>query len=138
MIDVLGKFSTTMGDSAAAVLDFAVTELLRDDEGRTLPAVLARLVRDLGLSAAAAIRLQPSVVLAAWPPGTDGEAVLAQLEQAAGQGGALVSYAAPVALALYSDVASWDEEVRHIAHAVAALVAARVGRAGELAGLASQ
>ncbi len=65
------------GGSAAAVLDFAVAELLPDDAALgALPAVLARLTAAFGLRAAVAF--QPSAQLAAGrPPGALAPAVLA-------------------------------------------------------------
>jgi hypothetical protein len=57
--------------SAAAVLDFAVARILRDDTALgALPAVLERLVAAFGLRAALAFRPsagQPATLLAAYP-----------------------------------------------------------------------
>jgi PAS domain S-box-containing protein len=158
--------------SAAAVLDFAVARILRDDTALgALPAVLERLVAAFGLRAALAFRPsagQPATLLAAHPADAAGPALLARLgalsmaqrgapvqvsvEPSAGSGGsggagaasALLAYSAPVdgqclcALALIGDAASWDEEVRATAHAVAAIVAAQIRHANDLAQLAER
>ena len=64
---------TRRGRQAAAVLDFAVARILRDDTALgALPAVLERLVAAFGLRAALAFQPsagQPATVLAAHPPG---------------------------------------------------------------------
>jgi len=74
--------------SAAAVLDFAVTQLLRDDTALgALPAVLARLADAFGLRAALAFQpsgarrsaAQPPTVLAVHPPGAADQALLARI-----------------------------------------------------------
>ncbi len=73
--------------SAAAVLDFAVAQILRDDtELGALPAVLARLVAAFGLRAALAFQPpvqlapgQPPAVLAMHPPGAVDQALLARI-----------------------------------------------------------
>ena len=75
--------SRRQGGSAAAVLDFAVTQILGDDTALgALPAVLARMVAAFGLRAALAF--QPSgakepAVLAAHPPGAADQALLARI-----------------------------------------------------------
>ena len=69
--------------SAAAVLDFAVARILRDDTAQgALPAVLERLVAAFGLRAALAFRPsagQPATLLAAHPADAAGPALLARL-----------------------------------------------------------
>ncbi len=74
--------------SAAAVLDFAVTQLLGDDTALgALPAVLARLADAFGLRAALAFQpsgarrsaAQPPTVLAVHPPGAADQALLARI-----------------------------------------------------------
>jgi PAS domain S-box-containing protein len=69
--------------SAAAVLDFAVARILRDDTALgALPAVLERLVAAFGLRAALAFRPsagQPATLLAAHPADAAGPALLARL-----------------------------------------------------------
>jgi signal transduction histidine kinase len=152
--------------SAAAVLDFAVAQILRDDTALgALPGVLERLVAAFGLRAALAFQPsagQPAAVLAAHPADAAGPALLAKLgalsmaqrgapvqlsvEPSAGAGAAsaLLAYSAPAdgqclcALALIGDAASWDEEVRATAHAVAAIVATQIRHANDLAQLAEQ
>jgi PAS domain S-box-containing protein len=149
--------------SAAAVLDFAVTQILRDDTGLgALPAVLERLVAAFGLRAALAFQpsaqsstAQPATVLAAYPADAGDPALLAALSMAqrdpargvpvqlAGQGSAtasaLLAHSVPVdgqclcALALIGDAVSWDEEIRATAHAVAAAVAFQIRHANDLA-----
>jgi PAS domain S-box-containing protein len=85
--------SKQRGGSAAAVLDFAVTQILRDDTALgALPAVLARMVAAFGLRAALAFQPsggqpsggQPSegqelAVLAVHPPGAADQALLARI-----------------------------------------------------------
>jgi len=152
--------------SAAAVLDFAVARILRDDTALgALPAVLERLVAAFGLRAALAFRPsagQPATLLAAHPADAAGPAVLARLgalsmaqrgapiqvsvEPAgdAGAASALLAYSAPTdgqclcALALIADTASWDEEISATAHAVAAIVATQIRHADDLARLAER
>jgi PAS domain S-box-containing protein len=69
--------------SAAAVLEFAVARILRDDTALgALPAVLERLVAAFGLRAALAFRPsagQPATLLAAHPADAAGPALLARL-----------------------------------------------------------
>ena len=74
--------------SAAAVLDFAVAQILRDDTALgALPAVLARLVTMSGVRAAVAFQPpagqapggQASTVLAMHPPGAVGPGLLARI-----------------------------------------------------------
>jgi signal transduction histidine kinase len=68
---------------AAAMLDFAVARILRDDTALgALPAVLDRLVAEFGLRAALAFQPaggQPVTVLAAHPPGAADAALLARI-----------------------------------------------------------
>ncbi len=145
------------GGSAAAVLDFAVAQILRDDTALgALPAVLARLASAFGLRAALAFQpggSQPGAVLAMHPPDAVDEALLARIGAltlarqdtvvAATEPGAsvLLAHSVPVggqclcALALIGDVASWDDEVRATAHAVAAIVATQIRHANDIAGL---
>jgi len=152
--------------SAAAVLDFAVARILRDDTALgALPAVLERLVAAFGLRAALAFRPsagQPATLLAAYPADAAGPALLARLGALsmaqrgapvqvsvepsgdAGAASALLAYSAPAdgqclcALALIADTASWDEEVSATAHAVAAIVATQIRHADDLARLAER
>jgi len=184
------------GGSAAAVLDFAIAQILRDDTALgALPAVLARLVDTFGLRAALAFQPsaaqpfqpsagqrfqpsagQPATVLAMHPRGAVDSALLAKIgaltvtqrdaavaagggpvevrlepEGAGGSGGsgvqtvsALLAYSAPVggrclcALALIGDAASWDEEMRATAHAVATIVATQIRHANAMAKLAER
>jgi signal transduction histidine kinase len=78
---------TRQGGSAAAVLDFAVAQILRDDTALgALPAVLAWLVAAFGLRAALAFQPsaqvatgQPPAVLAMHPPGAVDQALLARI-----------------------------------------------------------
>src|SRR5579862_2444945 len=83
----------TKSGSAAAVLDFAVGQILRDDTALgALPAVLARLVDAFGLRAALAFQptvasqpraagqpAQPPAVLAVYPRDSVDEALLARI-----------------------------------------------------------
>ncbi len=154
------------GGSAAAVLDFAVAEILRDDTVLgALPAVLARLASTFGLRAALAFQpsaAQPATVLAMHPKGAVDQALLAKIgaltlaqrDTAAarpvqvtmdGQAASvLLAYSVPVggrclcALALIGDAASWDDEVRATAHAVAAIVATQIRHANDMAKLAER
>ncbi len=129
-------------ESAAAVLDFAATELLRDDTTLgALPEVLARLTALSDVRAALAF--QPSVgqspaVLAMHPPGSFDAALLARIgartlaQRDAAAGDMLLAYSAPVdgrclcALALAGSAAHWTEEVRSTAHAIAAMAASQI------------
>jgi signal transduction histidine kinase len=159
---------TRQGGSAAAVLDFAVAQILRDDTALgALPAVLGRLADTFGLRAALAFQpsaVQPPTVLAVHPRGAVdpgllariGAPTLSQREGAAAspvqlrlepdgpEASVLLAYSVPVggrclcALALISDAASWDEEVRATAHAVAAMVATQIRHANDLAKLAER
>jgi PAS domain S-box-containing protein len=160
--------------SAAAVLDFAVAQILRDDTALgalgalgALPAVLERLAATFGLRAVLAFQPsagQPATVLAAYPADIAGPALLARLgalsmaqrgapvqltlsgeaggSSSGGAASALLAYSAPAdgqclcALALIGDAASWDEEVRATAHAVATIVATQIRHANDLAQLA--
>jgi PAS domain S-box-containing protein len=151
--------------SAAAVLDFAVAQILRDDTALgALPAVLERLVAAFGLRAALAFQPaadQPATVLAAHPADAADPALLAALSMAqrdaargsgawgsgawgSGAGSALLAHSVPVdgqclcTLALIGDADSWDEEIRSTAHAVAAVVATQIRHANDLARLAER
>jgi len=150
------------------VLDFAVGQILRDDTALgALPAVLARLVSISGVRAALAFQpsaAQPATVLAMHPRGAVDPALLAKIgaltltqrdpgattpvqvtvESDGVTTHALLAYSAPVggqclcALALIGDVASWDEDIRATAHAVAAMVATQIRHANDLAKLAER
>jgi PAS domain S-box-containing protein len=156
------------GGSAAAVLDFAVGQILRDDTALgALPAVLARLATIAGVRAALAFQpsaAQPGTVLAMHPRGAVDPALLAKIgaltltqrdpaattpvQVTVESGGmttsALLAYSAPVggrclcALALIGETASWDEDIRATAHAVAAMVATQIRHANDLAKLAER
>jgi PAS domain S-box-containing protein len=73
----------TRQDGSAAILDFAVAQILRDDTALgALPAVLARLVTISGVRAAVAFQPsagQPAAVLAMEPHGAVAPAVLAKI-----------------------------------------------------------
>src|SRR5581483_5130478 len=134
----------TKSGSAAAVLDFAVGQILRDDTALgALPAVLGRLVDAFGLRAAVAFQPgeQPTV-LAVSPGASVDEALLARIGTlTTGARGMLLARSVPVggqclcALALIGDVTGWDDEVRATAHAVAAIVATQIRHANDIAGL---
>jgi PAS domain S-box-containing protein len=98
---------------------------------------------------------QSATVLAAYPADAADPALLSALSMAqrgapvelsSGPGGssALLAYSTPAdgqclcALALIGDAASWDEEVRSTAHAVAAIVATQIRHANDLARLAER
>ena len=132
--------------SAAAVLDFAVGQILRDDTALgALPAVLERLVSTFGLRAAVAY--QPAdrpEVLAMSPADSVDEALLARIGTlTASSPGVLLARSVPAggqclcALALIGDgdVRGWDDEVRATAHAVAAIVATQIRHANNIARL---
>ena len=153
------------GESAAAVLDFAVRHILRDDTALgALPAVLARLVTISDVDAALAFQPsagQPATVLAMHPRGAVdpvlltkiGAATLKQRDAAAAtlvqvavesEGvttRALLAYSVPVggrclcALALIGDPANWDEDIRATAYAIAAMVATQIRHADDMAAL---
>ena len=153
------------GGSAAAVLDFAVRQILRDDTALgALPAVLARLVTISGVDAALAFQPsagQPATVLAMYPRGAVdpvllakiGAATLKQRDAAAAtlvqvavesEGvttRALLAYSGPVggrclcALALIGDPANWHEDIRATAHAIAAMAATQIRHANDMAAL---
>jgi histidine kinase/DNA gyrase B/HSP90-like ATPase len=148
----------TKSGSAAAVLDFAVGQILRDDTALgALPAVLERLVSTFGLRAAVALQLaaQPATgaagqpperptVLARYPRGSVDEALLARIGTlTTGSPGVLLARSVPVggpclgALALIgdSDMRRWDDDVRATAHAVAAIVATQIRHTNDIAGL---
>src|SRR5438034_1389809 len=98
------------GESAAAVLDFAVAQILRDDTALgALPAVLARTVAAFGLRAAPA----------------DGQSLCAL---------ALIGDA-PAPDAEGTDEGAWDAEIRATAHALAAIVATQIRHANDIATL---
>jgi PAS domain S-box-containing protein len=154
--------------SAAAVLDFAVGQILRDDTALgALPAVLDRLVAFSGIRAALAFQpsaAQQATVLAMHPDGAVDPALLAKIgaltlsqrdaattapvqvtvESGGASSSALLAYSQPVggrclcALALIGDATSWDEEIRAIAHAVAAIVATQIRHANDMAALAER
>ena len=159
------------GGSAAAVLDYAVAQIMRDDTALgALPAVLGRLVTIAGVRAAVAFQPsggQPATVLAMDPPGAVDAALLAKIgaltlpqrdtdlgsdavpvQVTVESGGvavsALLAYSMPVdgqclcALALIGDAASWDDDIRTTAHAVAALVATQLRHANDMAALAER
>ena len=164
------------GGSAAAVLDFAVAQIMRDDTALgALPAVLARLVTISGVRAAVAFQPSPgqpssgqaATVLAMDPPGAVNPALLAKIgaltlpQRDADPGSeavpvqvtvesdgeavsALLAYSMPVggqclcALALIGDAASWDDDIRATAHAVAAIVATQIRHANDMAALAER
>jgi signal transduction histidine kinase len=146
--------------TAAAVLEFAVAQILRDDNGLgALPAVLERVVTGFGLRAAWAF--QPSAgqsaVLAAYPDQAADPALLARIGtlsaarrdsdsaiapvqltlEGPASGSTLVTYSVPLAarcaVALIGDGPGWDEEIRATARAVAAIVAAQMRHEGDLA-----
>jgi len=149
-----GRGLAARSESAAAVLDFAAAELLRDDTALgALPEVLARLAALA--DARAALAFQPSVgqlpaVLGMHPPGSFDAALLAKIgartlaQRDAAAGDMLLAYSAPVdgrclaALALAGGEASWTEEVRSAAHAIAAMVANQVRHANSPARLAER
>ena len=159
--DTAGSQGTSKG--AAALLDFAITQVLRENPAaEAIPSVLARLAATFDLHAVLAF--QPSAgqaaVLAVHPGSTDAaallaligrlppadEAIRASVQLPVTIGGqavsVLVAYSAPIqgqclcALALIGDEAGWDEEIEATAHAVATLVAAQIGRSSEHARLA--
>jgi PAS domain S-box-containing protein len=155
--------SRRRGGSAAAVLDFAVAQILGDDTALgALPAVLARMAEAFGLRAALAF--QPSggqdpAVLAVHPPGAVDQALLARISVVtAGEGAesplvvtldgqpgsVLLARSVPVdgrslcALALIGDTEDWEAEVRSTAHAVAAIVATQIRHANDMTALAER
>jgi signal transduction histidine kinase len=149
-------------EPAAALLDFAVAQILRDEGALdALPGVLERLVTGFGLRAAVALQPspgRPAAMLAAYPQdaaepallarigalsmgrrGTDASApVQLALDDPAG-GSALVAYSARsggrwlCALALIGDKPEWDEEVRATARILASVVAAQMRHEGSVA-----
>src|SRR5689334_7040880 len=155
--------SRRRGGSAAAVLDFAVGQILRDDTALgALPAVLAAMVEAFGLRAALAF--QPSggqdpAVLALHPRGAVDQALLARIGVVtAGEatesplvvtldgqpGSVLLARSVPVdgqslcALALIAEVTDWEAEVRSTAHAVAGIVATQIRHANDMTALAER
>jgi PAS domain S-box-containing protein len=159
--------SKRRGGSAAAVLDFAVAQILGDDATLgALPAVLDRMVAAFGLRAALAFQPEQPAVLAVHPPGAADQALLARIGVMAmaqrdsapvplavtlnGQpGSVLVARSVPVegqclcALALIGDAAAsdggyWDAETRASAQAVAAIVATQIRHANDMAALAER
>ncbi len=149
-----GRGLAARSDSAAALLDFAATELLRDDTALgALPEVLARLAALADVRAALAFQPavgQPPAVLAMHPAGSFDAALLAKIgartlaQRDATADDMLLAYSAPVdgrclcALALAGGTASWTEEVRSAAHAIAAMVASQVRHANSPARLAER
>jgi PAS domain S-box-containing protein len=152
----------------AAVVAFAMEQILRNDSLDALPAVLARLVS--AFSGRCALAFQPGtgpppVVLAAHPadaaddrtllslvaaliPAPGGAAASGSVQAALGSGvpglSALVAYSAPVggqclcAIALVGDTPEWDTETRAVLNAVATAVAAQIRHANDAARLADQ
>jgi signal transduction histidine kinase len=149
-------------ETPAAVLDFAVAQILRDDNALgALAAVLERMVTGFGLRAAWVFQPsagQPAAVLAVYPHQGADPALLARigamsaarrdsdraiapvqltLEGPARGSSALVTYSVPLAyrcaVALIGDGPVWDEEIRATARAVAAIVAAQMRHEGDLA-----
>ncbi len=149
-----GRGLAARSDSAAALLDFAATELLRDDTALgALPEVLARLTALANARAALAFQPavgQPPAVLAMHPAGSFDAALLAKIgartlaQRDAAADDMLLAYSAPVdgrclcALALAGGTASWTEEVRSAAHAIAAMVASQVRHPNSPARLAER
>jgi len=164
--DTAGSQGTSTG--AAALLDFAITQVLRENSAAdAIPSVLARLAAAFDLRTVLAFQpsaghAHPAAVLAAHPGSADDTALLAlighlpppaeairasvQLPVTIGSqpASALVVYSAPVqgqclcALALIGDEAGWEKETEAAAHAIATLVADQIGRTSEHARLADQ
>jgi PAS domain S-box-containing protein len=152
----------------AAVVEFAIEQVLRNDTLGALPAVLARLVTAFSGRCALAFQPrtgQPPVVLAAHPdsaaadevllsrvgalnPAPGGAADSGSLQvplKSAGPGmSALLAYSAPAggqclcALALVGDATDWDTETRSVLNAVATAVAVQIRHANNVAGLAER
>ena len=152
----------------AAVVEFAIEQVLRNDTLGALPAVLARLVTAFSGRCALAFQPgaeQPPVVLAAHPAGAAGDRTLLSRigalstspGVAAGTGSgqaplgsgapglsALVACSAPVsgqclcAIALVGDASHWDTETRSVLNAVATAVAAQIRHTNDAADLADQ
>ena len=152
----------------AAVLEFAIEQILRNDTLGALPAVLARLVTAFSGRCALAFQPrtgQPPVVLAAHPdsaaadevllsrvgalnPAPGGAADSGSLQVPLKSGGpgmsALLAYSAPAggqclcALALVGDATDWDTETRSVLNAVATAVAVQIRHANNVAGLAER
>ena len=152
----------------AAVVEFAIEQVLRDDTLGALPAVLARLVTAFSGRCALAFQPrtgQPPVVLAAHPdsaaadeallsrvgalnPAPGGAADSGSLQVPLKSGGAgmsaLLAYSAPAgghclcALALVGDAMDWDTETRSVLNAVATAVAVQIRHANNVAGLAER
>ena len=152
----------------AAVVEFAIEQVLRNDTLDALPAVLARLVTAFSGRCALAFQPrtgQPPVVLAAHPdsaaadevllsrvgalnPAPGGAADSGSLQvplKSAGPGmSALLAYSAPAggqclcALALVGDAMDWDTETRSVLNAVATAVAVQIRHANNVAGLADR
>ena len=149
-------------ETPAAVLDFAVAQILRDDNGLgALPAVLERMVTGFGLRAAWAFQPsagQAAAVLAAYPDQAADPALLARIGALSAARRDTDSAIAPVQLTLEGPArgqragdllgatggvpvrsgadrgrAGWDEEIRATARAVAAIVAAQMRHEGDLA-----
>jgi signal transduction histidine kinase len=152
--------SRRRGGSAAAVLDFAVGQILRDDTALgALPAVLAAMVEAFGLRAALAFQpsgAQDPAVLAVHPAGAVDQALLARIGVVTaaesplvvtldGQpGSVLLARSVPAdgqslcALALIAEVTDWEAEVRSTARAVAGIVATQIRHANDMTGLAER
>ena len=152
----------------AAVVEFAIEQVLRNDTLGALPAVLARLVTAFSGRCALAFQPrtgQPPVVLAAHPdssaadevllsrvgalnpaPGGAAESGVLQVPLKSGSPGmsALLAYSAPAggqclcALALVGDATDWDTEARSVLNAVATAVAVQIRHANNVAGLAER
>ena len=152
----------------AAVVEFAIEQVLRNDTLGALPAVLARLVTAFSGRCALAFQPrtgQPPVVLAAHPdsagadevllsrvgalnPAPGGAADSGSLQVPLKSGGpgisALLAYSAPAggqclcALALVGDATDWDAETRSVLNAVATAVAVQIRHANNVAGLADR
>ena len=156
------------GAAPAAVVEFAIEQVLRSDTLDALPVVLARLVTAFSGRCALAFQPrdgQPPVVLAAHPasagddgallsrvgalsPAPDGAAgrgaIQAPLESGGPGPSVLLASSAPVggqclcAIALVGDASQWDTETRPVLNAVATAVAAQIRHANNTASLAGQ
>jgi PAS domain S-box-containing protein len=152
----------------AAVVEFALEQVLRNDTLDALPAVLARLVTAFSGRCALAFQPrtgQPPVVLAAHPdsaaadevllsrvgslnpaPGgaADSGSLLVPLKSGGPGMSALLAYSAPAggqclcALALVGGAMDWDTETLSVLNAVATAVAVQIRHANNVAGLADR
>ena len=152
----------------AAVVEFAIEQVLRNDTLDALPAVLARLVTAFSGRCALAFQPrtgQPPVVLAAHPdsaaadevllsrvgalnpaPGgaADSGSLLVPLKSGGPGTSALLAYSAQAggqclcALALVGDAMDWDSETLSVLNAVATAVAVQIRHANNVAGLADR